>query len=206
MYQRRTLGCAPLLSSLLSPLLWVCDDPTGECHGSTRSLLEETRHRTEAGLKIFTSHSSREISTASRNLQFGVPTWVVGTRKEVWSGRGKTERDKKKKMKRPLLVEGGGQPPTSERPVSERDDSHHVYVYFSEEGKSNRQRDARELNKGKNGKSQRYSPTGSHPPSLPLPLQCSLSRRAELFLGNFSSGSYQKSEREGWMKRSTTDF
>lgn len=35
-----------------------------------------------------------------RNLQFGVPTWVVGTRKEVWSGRGREAKCRETKRRK----------------------------------------------------------------------------------------------------------
>jgi len=54
-------------------------------------------HR-EARLKIFTSHSSREVSSTSRNLQFGVPVWVLS--KEVWSKREETSRDRERERER----------------------------------------------------------------------------------------------------------
>lgn len=204
MYQRRTLSHQPVM---------------GEYRGLTRNSLEETRHRTEAGLKIFTSHSRvgrppppPEIC----NLAY-LPAWVAGTRKEVWPGRGREARRREKgreKNARGLcsLKKVANHLPSG-RPASGRNDPRRVYVCFSKEVKST-DNETRRLGKGKKWKIVALLKDtldtrlpGSHP--SPSPLQSFslflvlLLEASEAVFGNFFSGSYQKNEKADRMKEST---
>lgn len=105
------------------------------------------------------------------------------------------ERNKEKERERLLKEVGVTTYPVNNPLAGETISNVFTSAAFSEEGKSNWQRDAQGLNKGKKWEiaSQRYSPAGSHPSSPLLSFSCALSlsfsTKGAIF-GNSFSESY----------------
>jgi len=196
--------------------------PLGNCDGGEsvtihRLARRETREgdaaaavsHWEVRLKIFTSHSSREVSSTSRNLQFGVPAWAERfAPKEKKRVARERERERERERTRLCtLKKVATNHLASRRLGSDRDDPRRVYVCFMEEKKSKLRRSKGKRKEKKQRKKWEIVVPQSYSRYLLLSsiatrvffLSLSLFRRVELFSAILLADLIkQVKEKAGW--------